>query len=548
MRNFWIGLTSLILVFATNKIALCQQAPSDVATIAAKGPSAPVNAWNGSYRQSIPVSVPAFRELTPNLSLSYDSASSVRSMSGVGGQVGLGWSLDGVSSIQRISGTPTPAANTEKAISSRGLPAWGAAGFPSDAFALNGEELLKCSEVQVASSTPSCALTADTTTSLLAFASHIESFSRIRQNTANNTWEITSGKGVKSIYRTTESTDSTQTYRWYISTVIDRRGNRVDYVWDCITNNTDCAISTVSYFNQSAATPVTQITFYSEVRTDPVSYATGREIRFNTRRIKSIVVDNGIGSTAGSQLSYGLMSYIHRANAGYVEYASHRAKAVLDNNPATYTATVVNPGQWLKLDMGASFSVSSVKLLNRADCCGTLLNGAVVSLRDEAGATIYTFPAISGAVNGSLHTLTTTSPVVARFVYIAASPNQSLQLAELDVMRTMPPGASYHPHAPSSICGTPVAYDANGNTLSYDGDGPGPELPTAFYYDLENRPKDIIRNGLQTMISYGPDGERASKGWNSDYTVYLGNDADVLTPIPQALSPPTCTRMCGGRA
>jgi hypothetical protein len=48
---------------------------------------------------------------------------------------------------------------------------------------------------------------------------------------------------------------------------------------------------------------------------------------------------------------------------------------------------------------------------------------------------------------------------------------------------------SGHPHAPSSICGTPVTYDANGNTLSYDVDGTAGIIdPRNFIYDGENRP------------------------------------------------------------
>jgi hypothetical protein len=31
------------------------------------------------------------------------------------------------------------------------------------------------------------------------------------------------------------------------------------------------------------------------------------------------------------------------------------------------------------------------------------------------------------------------------------------------------------PHAPKSICGSPVTYHDNGNTLSYDNDGAGPK-------------------------------------------------------------------------
>jgi hypothetical protein len=39
-----------------------------------------------------------------------------------------------------------------------------------------------------------------------------------------------------------------------------------------------------------------------------------------------------------------------------------------------------------------------------------------------------------------------------------------------------PGPALVRPHAPASICGAAVTYDANGNTASYDADGAGPLL------------------------------------------------------------------------
>jgi YD repeat-containing protein len=41
---------------------------------------------------------------------------------------------------------------------------------------------------------------------------------------------------------------------------------------------------------------------------------------------------------------------------------------------------------------------------------------------------------------------------------------------------------SVRPHAPTSICGTAVTYDANGDTLIYDVDGAGATQPRAFTY------------------------------------------------------------------
>jgi RHS repeat-associated protein len=88
--------------------------------------------------------------------------------------------------------------------------------------------------------------------------------------------------------------------------------------------------------------------------------------------------------------------------------------------------------------------------------------------------------------------------------------------------------AAVRPHAPTSICGTAVIYDANGNTLAYDVDGAGPEPSRALAYDLENRPLVITRNGLASSFAYGSDGERVSKSWNGNAVHFMGNDTELL--------------------
>ena len=98
-----------------------------------------------------------------------------------------------------------------------------------------------------------------------------------------------------------------------------------------------------------------------------------------------------------------------------------------------------------------------------------------------------------------------------------------------------PAAGAPRPHAPTSICGTAVTYDANGNTLSYDVDGPGPEVARTLVYDGENRPLVILRGGVPAVMAYGPDTERTSKSFNGAVTHYLGNDAEVrfdaITPL-----------------
>jgi len=89
-------------------------------------------------------------------------------------------------------------------------------------------------------------------------------------------------------------------------------------------------------------------------------------------------------------------------------------------------------------------------------------------------------------------------------------------------------GAGGRPHAPAAICGTPVTYDANGNTLSYDPDGPGPIAPRSITYDGENRPVSVTAFGYAVSFDYGPDGERVGKSFVGAKHFYLGADAEVL--------------------
>jgi RHS repeat-associated protein len=71
---------------------------------------------------------------------------------------------------------------------------------------------------------------------------------------------------------------------------------------------------------------------------------------------------------------------------------------------------------------------------------------------------------------------------------------------------------SPRPHAPTSICGSPVIYDLNGNIMSYDVDGSaGPIAARSFVYDGENRPLTVTQSGSVTRFAYGPDGSRTLK-------------------------------------
>ena len=70
----------------------------------------------------------------------------------------------------------------------------------------------------------------------------------------------------------------------------------------------------------------------------------------------------------------------------------------------------------------------------------------------------------------------------------ASNMTRNSGICSISTAMLYPPGGptAVRPHAPSSTCGTSASYDANGNTLTYDADGPGnlaAQLPRAIVYD-----------------------------------------------------------------
>ncbi|MEI7598785.1 MAG: SpvB/TcaC N-terminal domain-containing protein, partial [Aestuariivirga sp.] len=253
-----------------------------------KEPKLPTEGRNGSFSRVIPIEVPAFRGLEPDLKLVYDSSSGIRNLPPAGGELGTGWTLQGVSAIQRISGTPAPMAGQNKAPSGRGVPAYGAAGFPTDSFALDGTELVPCTEVASPASTPSCATASSLQT---AYSGRFETFMRIRANPSSNSWEVTSRDGVKSTYTSLEGGPSEVTFRWHLSSVTDRRGNHVDYGWNCAFGH--CTISTIRAFSAGTGAPASEIVFHTQDRPDRITYGDGRGMRAMSKRITAIEIRSG---------------------------------------------------------------------------------------------------------------------------------------------------------------------------------------------------------------------------------------------------------------
>ena len=269
-----------LLVFS----ALTTQALAEDPEADSKPSRLPISGGNGGFTRVISLDVPSFRGLEPNLRLTYDSSSGLRNLPPAGAELGVGWTLRGVSAIQRVSGTAPPAAGQNKQASGRGAPAYGAAGFPADSFVLDGTELVPCSQVAAPGSTPSCATGGGSG----AWTSRVETFLRIRQIPASNSWEVTGRDGVRSVYTSLEGLPAEQTYRWHLASVTDRRGNRVDYGWSC--EFAHCTIASIRAFSLGSGAPASEIIFHTQDRPDRITYGTGRSLRTMTKRITAVEI------------------------------------------------------------------------------------------------------------------------------------------------------------------------------------------------------------------------------------------------------------------
>ena len=215
--------------------------PSTAEGVAAISGLAPqsVNQQFGSFATDIAIDIPGFRGLEPDLRLVYNS-------SGGNGFVGRGWSLAGVSLIQRAS-------------AGGGAPAYTA----QDRYYLDGEELI-----------------ADTSLGGTHSTSH-QSFRRITWDSANNRWLVWTKDGTQAIYEQLYLTGS-GTYRWARTRMIDSHGNTVQYNYWCESGQ-DCYLDTITYNR-------TTIRLYREARPDPLQYTHGAGLATMNYRLKSIDV------------------------------------------------------------------------------------------------------------------------------------------------------------------------------------------------------------------------------------------------------------------
>ena len=270
------------------------------------GPKLPISSYNGSYSYNVPIDVPAFHGIEPKLSISYDSSRGIRSRPGAGGWLGVGWALEGVSVIERVSGNGLAI----DASGGRGTGAYGLAGMPADRFTLDGDELEPCT------ATDGPCTNAGLGANQLRYRGRVETFLRIRYDQSTNDWFVHGRDGTRYEYL---GPAETNTFRWYLSRVVDRKGNFADYTYSC-TAGQECVLSSITLNNQgTSGSPVVTINFHYEARPETLSIATGQGFLTNPVRLKTIRILMGTSLMRAYRLAYDVGSATSLSRLLYVQ-------------------------------------------------------------------------------------------------------------------------------------------------------------------------------------------------------------------------------------
>lgn len=218
----------------------------------------------GQYIRSYVIETPAFHGIAPSLALQYTST-------GQNGIVGVGWALQGFSTIHRSLPDRT---------------------IGKEVFRLDGAELVAC---PAGTTSPGC-VTGGT------HAAKIENYQRMKYDSASETWTVWRKDGTRTEYSPVVRSDGDVVITWGASRVVDANNNVVNYEWqqEQGTYNRTAVPKAVIY------NPVypTRVEFTYEARSDVLSVYGPSGIGQIGGRLAAVVVTVAGENLRGYQLNY----------------------------------------------------------------------------------------------------------------------------------------------------------------------------------------------------------------------------------------------------
>jgi FG-GAP-like repeat/Salmonella virulence plasmid 65kDa B protein len=258
-------------------LAIASPALADVESLDAVPPEVtgmPAQPFVGAGQHRVALQVPSWHELAPALAISYSSSAK-------NGWVGVGMTLDGLSTIERVS-------------AALGVPTYTSA----DTYLLDGEPMIACA---AGSTSPSCVMGGTHTTKHERYVRIVKS---------GTTWAVTSPSGVVARYTTFVEPVAVLTSR------TDTSGNAVTYSYT--TANGTSYVSSIAYNG-------TTITFAYEGRTDVLGIGTGTGLRRIDKRLVAIAIRTDGAVERAYRLVYSLGGAGRSYLASVQEYGSDAA-------------------------------------------------------------------------------------------------------------------------------------------------------------------------------------------------------------------------------
>lgn len=334
----WTLVLASIVVVSPAGAARTAVSPA-VASSAGPGPATPVLAGDestfaesppgevtgdGRFRQSVPVAVPAFHNLTPTVGLAYDTR--------VGnGIAGWGWQLTGDSEIRRVS-------------RGRGAPRMEA----SDDYTLDGQRLIACTSQLFKA--VSCRTGGTHSTER-------ETFRRITR--AGSLWRVTDKDGTVSTYRSWPGTAA-----GVVFSLAERRnthGDRVRYSRWC-EGSAACYLREIEYMDSASPRLHTRITYLYERRPDPITTGIGSALLQTRQRLLTIRVSTAGATRSALALSYAATPTTRGGASSQLDSVTQYGRDAVLNTTGQVTSGTALPKEtfgWQHDDVGDLAAVRS---------------------------------------------------------------------------------------------------------------------------------------------------------------------------------------------
>lgn len=169
------------------------------------------------------------------------------------------------------------------------------------------------------------------------------------------------------------------------------------------------------------------------------------------------------GVAAGSPENAALDKPTEQSTDGY----GYTGAQAVDGEPGTFSHTGDgDTSPWLSIDLESDFEISTITLMNRADCCAERLYNVVVEIADADGETLWTSETVNPVAEGvtptspgSLVELPVEPPVVGRAVRVsktAISSTRSEWMSFAEVVVTGTPASPYQSLLETTLDGAPA--------------------------------------------------------------------------------------------